>query len=156
MEKFANKGFMIKKFYLIILIFSFLGCSSTYTANYIKDFYPYKRRMYASFSQALAAVEEELVADRWEIKKKIDPSIYEQSRQLDIKQILVITEIRKSTLSLGTRSEYINVYIREVTDQAVEIEVRYLTLTSVPFKKFYDYRRDSVVDHLLDGIEEKL
>ncbi len=151
---------IIKKILVLFLVsFSLIGCASVGIPKYIKDNHPYKHTFYADFDTVLDATLRTLDDLDWKVAAKSDPAIYEQNKVLkdpQAQQILILTEVRPAPLSAGKKNARLNIYLLQNQDKRTEVEIRYLTLTSVPFKSFFDYKADAIVDKILQVIDEKL
>ena len=150
----------MKKFFFSIFLFLLvIGCSSTNIPNYVKDKHPYKKVFYADFDKAVNATKETVEELGWIVTKSTDPGVYEQSRSTeseDARQVLLFTEVRQTALFLGSRFAKMNIFLRSISKNETEIEIRYLTVTSVTFKDVYSYRKDSFVNKVFKLIDEKL
>ena len=140
---------IIKKVLLLSVLMSCLGCATVHIPTYLADKNPYIRRFYANHEEALVAITKTLEDLGWEIEGTTDPSVYERSRtpDLDEREILLFTKIRQTPLMVGTRYAKINVFVRSKAEIS-EIEIRYLTTTSVSFQKMESYQDDSAVERM--------
>ena len=157
--KNRSKGFGHSVFGIYLLLFFSGGCANVHIPDYISDENPYRRIFYADFSSTLAATAQSLESLGWPISKTAEPSIFERSRLTEEgnrQQTLLFTEIRQTPLFLGTRYARVNAYLRAVTDHTTEVELRYLTVTSVPLKSFYNYRKDHFIKRVFQEIERRL
>lgn len=142
---------------LTLGIFIFVtGCTAVNVPSYLQDKRPYIRRVYATFPQTVTAVETALAETGWTIEKKLDPVVYEQTdKNLDGENLLLITQTRQTPMFLGTRYARMNIYIR--SNQGVaEVEVRYLTITSIFPKNFRSYKNESAAERFLGLVEQRL
>ena len=150
----------MKRFPAFLLVLGLtLGCSSTNIPNYVKDKHPYKKIFYADFDQAVDATKKTVEELGWIVTKSTDPGVYEQNRATEsetARQILLFTEVRQTALFLGSRFAKMNIFLRSISKNETEIEIRYLTVTSVTFKDVYSYRKDSFVNKVFKLIDEKL
>jgi hypothetical protein len=146
----------IKKVLLISLLF-FLGCTTATIPVYLRDKKPYVRRYYTNYDTTLAAVNATLKDLGWVAEKSVDPAVYEQARSTDLdeKQLLIITEVRQTPLVVGTRYARMNIFLRSKKEIS-EVEIRYLTMSSVTFKTVKDYANDSEVKRIFGRLEEIL
>lgn len=147
---------MLKKSSLIILILALVGCASVVIPNYIQDVNPYKKKFYGKFDEVLGATTKTLEDFGWIISNTADPAVFERNRKLEDsadQQTLILTEMRQTAFFVGSRYGRINVYLRTSSDNAVEIELRYVTVTSFPFKNFKNYKNDGVADRIFKHIE---
>lgn len=150
---------IFKTFTVILFSLFVYGCASVHIPDYIPDEHPYRRIFYADFSTTLTTTAQSLESLGWPIAKTAEPAVFERSRLTEggeRKQTLLFTEIRQTPLFLGTRYARINAYLRAVTDHTTEVELRYLTITSVPFKSFYNYRKDHFIKRVFQEIERRL
>ena len=140
----------------ILVLFFLMGCASTNIPSYIQDKYPYKRTFYADFDKVYKATAQTLLKYGWTVTGTSDPSVFERSSSTDDsqnKQILIFTDIRQTSLFFGTRYARINAYIRTQSDHSTEVEIRYLTISSMSFKNFYNYRKDKLIERMFKHIE---
>lgn len=146
----------MKKFLLGTPLLLCLGCASVMIPNYIHDEHPYSKKLYADFDKVLEATQQALKESGWEVAKTTDPSIFERNKtpvDPHSRGALLFTEIRQTSLFLGSRYARMNIYLSAGPDNTTDVEVRYLTVTSVPFKSFYNYRNDRFVQKLLTRLE---
>ena len=149
----------MRKFLAMILLFTISGCASINIPNYIQDKFPYKQTYYAPFSTVHENAVKTLEDLGWTIEKESDPALFERARDIDNngrEQTLVFTEIRQFSFFIGSRYTRLNLYLRGTADQATEVEIRYLGVTSMVFKNFYSYKNDSAVDRIFKRMEEGL
>ena len=157
MEKFARKN-IIQKCLLISLFLSCTGCASVTIPNYIQDKNPYKQVFYASFDKTRETVVKTLEDSGWVIEKEAKPALFERERDLesDNKQTLIFTKVRQISFFLGSRYTRINAYVHEMANSEIEVEIRYIVVTSMVFKSFYGYKKDQAVERIFNKIEENL
>ncbi|MDP8211863.1 MAG: hypothetical protein P9X22_01050 [Candidatus Zapsychrus exili] len=149
----------MKKIILLFLCFVLVGCMSVSVPNYIKDDYPYKKVFYSDFDTTLNVTEQSLRDLGWEITDKVEPTIFEKAKELqdsNHKQILLFTETKETLMFIGTRYSRVNVYLRSGENNTTGVEVRYFSLTAVPFKNFSGYRKDGLVSKLFERIKNYL
>lgn len=135
------------------------GCTTVTIPQYIQDEHPYPRKFYADFDKVLGAVAQALEDSGWQISKKADPATFEQNKSPggeDIRQILIFTEVRQTSLILATRYARMNIYLRAADPQTTDAEVRYLTVTSTFFHGFHHYRNNRFIERLFTRVEELL
>ena len=143
----------------VLMLCILAGCSSVILPNYITDRHPYKRRLDSSFEQTVSATKEALKDMGWGIKEEKDPGIYERSWRLNdpsIKHVLIFTEYSKSNYFVHSKNTVINAYVREIAGGSCDVELRYLSVSTYSFKKFFDYRNDHLINQIYKSIEEKL
>jgi len=149
----------MKKILSIFLLLALGGCASVNIPNYIQDEHPYKQLFYAEFEKVKEATVEALDHFGWTVGKMSDPALFERERATedgDGQQSLIFTEIREISFFLGTRYSRINVYLRKMSDGAMEVEIRCLKVTSVMFKELYGYKNDRAAERIFQRIEESL
>ena len=141
----------------IALIFV-IGCASVTIPSYITDKNPYKRTYYGMYQEVLDATNAALKDLGWAVEGQAEPATFERSRVMDanLKQTLIFTKVRQTSMVLGSRYARMNIFVREQVDNQAEVEVRYVTVSSVGFKAMYDYTEDRAVNHILDSIQKKL
>ncbi len=154
MEKFVSQ----KKLFLVLGILLLSGCVSARIPQYLADKHPYKKEFYANFDEALEATKKALEEFRWQVSEQVDPSVYERFSEAatPTQQLLLFTEIRHTPLFIGTRYAKMNVILRTFNPQRTEIELRYLTVTSLPFRSMESFRNDAAAKRLLDRIAQLL
>ncbi len=147
---------MTKKWFILGLV-TFMGCATAAMPFYLPGKKPYVKRFYANYDTALAAVNQTLSDLGWKVEKSMDPAIYEQMRTSDLneKQVLLITEVRQISFVVGTRYARMNIYLRSKGGIS-EVEIRYLTMSSLTFKSIKDYNNDSEVKRVFGRLEEIL
>ena len=147
----------MRKVHFVILLMICLGCSTVVIPNYLPDKKPYGMIFYSDYDVTLKAITESLKALGWSIEQTTNPIIYEQSSMgtEDQKQVLVITEVRQTPMFLGTRYARINVFLRS-KDNVSNIEIRYLTVTTLPFKILRSYNNNSAVERIFTRIGKYL
>lgn len=144
---------------LLCVVFGLIGCTNVSIPSYVQDKNPYKQTYYAEFDDVLQATETVLEELGWVIENKTDPSIYERDKTVNVPtalQKLLVTEVRQTSMFLGSRFARINVYIRTKSEHATEVEIRYVTVNSIPFKSFTSYNKDHTVKHIFKEIAEEL
>ena len=148
----------MKKFLLLLSLVSLVGCASIPIPNYIPDNNPYKKQFYGKFEDVLNATAKTLEEYGWNITETSDPAVYERKSvdEAQRKQIVLFTQLRETPMFLGTRYLRINAFVRSAADNSVEVELRYVTVTSVPLKTFYSYHKESLIKKMLKSIEQKL
>jgi len=149
----------MKKFLFICLLISLTGCTIIRVPKYIQDSHPYRKNFYGNFDTVLSATTQTIDDFGWKIAGTSDPVVFEKSRELDDltgKQIVLFTEIRQTALFLGTRYSRLNAFLRTVDENTTEVELRYITVTSIPFKSFYNYKKDGVIKRIFLHIEQRL
>ena len=147
----------MRKIWLIVTLVMFTGCATAQIPAYLQKKFPYLHRFYADYDKALASLEKTLADLGWVIEKKVDPSVYEEDTQSvpGSKSILIITEVRQTHLLLGTRFAKMNIILRSSADVS-EIELRYVTVTSLPLKNFVTYRNNSAADRFFGRLDQVL
>lgn len=142
---------------ILFMVLILMGCSTANIPIYLQGQNPYTQRFYVEHAQALIATKQALEDLGWKIDKTIDPLVYEQKNESAVNpnETLIITDIRQTPMFIGTRYAKINAYVRS-QDNSSEIELRYLTVTSLVFKNFETYRNDKAVDRIFRRIEEVL
>ena len=150
---------MFKNISYLMMMVLLSGCTTVSIPNYIQDKNPYKRVYYADFEDVLKTTTKALENYGWVVTNKYDPTVFEQTKELSspqAKQLMLTTDVRQTPLVVGTRYARINAYVRTVDEKSTEVEMRYVTVNSLPFKSFNSYRNDRAIKHLLDSIGEIL
>lgn len=149
----------MKNILSIVLLLTLVGCATVTIPNYIQDKNSYKRTFYADFDKVRQAVVQTLEEFGWMVEKESDPSVFEQGRgsQASDQQTLIFTRIRQTSVFVATRYSRLNVYIQAAEENnANEVEIRFLTVTSVSFKDFNNYKHDKAVERIYKHIDGKL
>jgi len=150
---------MKKIIYCVFLMMIFAGCSTVNVSKYIQARNPYEKSFYSEFDQVLKSTSRILEESGWKISGSSHPSVYENnpvSDEQDIKQIMLISDVRQFSFFLGTKYTRINAFIKEGPDQTTIVELRCLSVTSLPFKSFDNYKRNKTAEKLLNLIEQDL
>lgn len=150
---------MKSRFLIVALAFvCIIGCSSISIPNYIPDQNPYKQIFFGAFDEVLNATNETLDDLGWVIQSQAEPATFERSALADpnMQQILIFTEVRQTALIVGSRYSRMNIFLREQEDNQVEVEIRYVTVSSTAVKTFRDYRQDQVAKNVFSKIQYRL
>ena len=147
----------MRKVWLIITLLVFTGCAAAQIPAYLQKKFPYTHRFYAGYDKALSSLEQTLSDLGWVIEKQVDPSIFEEDTQSapGSKSILVITQVRQTPMILGTRYAKMNIILHSSGDVS-EIELRYVTVTSLPLKNFVSYKNDSAAERFFGRFDQVL
>lgn len=144
---------------LVLGLIAVCGCTSINVPNYVKDEHPYERSFYAPFAKVKAATDEALAEYGWTVIRESDPALFEVDRASEggaQSQTLMFTEIRQTNFFVGSKYTRLNAFLRPLPDGATQVEIRYLGISSILFKKSYQYRNDKAINRILDAIEEKI
>lgn len=150
---------MSKRILFWISVFTVMGCASVTIPNYIRDEHPYHKKFYAPFDTVLEAAVHALEDSGWQVTKRTDPSVFERNKDAGtsgVQQILLFTDVRQMPLFVGTRYARMNIYLQSTAENTTEIELRYLTITSVSLKNFQNYRNDRFAEKFFARIETLL
>ena len=153
MEKSVNK------LILFLGLLAVSGCTTIAIPSYIKSENPYKKTFYTDFARTLDAVTNALTDTGWVVTEKTDPNFFEQNRSAsaaDVKQVLIFTDIRQMGMFLGSHYARVNVYLKMLSDDETEVEIRYLSVNSMFLKSFYNYKHNKSVENLFNKIQEHL
>ncbi|MDD3374781.1 MAG: hypothetical protein PHY73_03535 [Candidatus Omnitrophica bacterium] len=134
------------------------GCVTVKMPQYISPEKSYQRSFYAGYKEALNATIVALEKTGWKISKETHPFVFEKdemSRDNEIRQVLILTNIRQKAMLLGSRYTTINVLVRE-SGQKTNIEIRYFSTLSTAIKNFDSYQNDSLVDQIFKLIADQL
>lgn len=147
----------MRNFFWILILMTFVGCSSVRIPTYLQDQSPYTRRFHADFEKASSGVTQALKELGWGIEEITDPLVYEQDRihDLDEQRTMIITKTRQMPLFIGTRYARMNIFIRSKKNIS-EIEIRYLTITSFALKSFKNYRNKKEAERIFHQISNFL
>ncbi|MBP9853462.1 MAG: hypothetical protein KBD53_01185 [Candidatus Omnitrophica bacterium] len=148
---------MNKKLLILLFVGCLTGCSTVTIPKYIKDENPYKQVINADYEKTLDATYQALKDSGWEIISKSDPNVFEHSSRTDpnSKQIVLFSDIQDLPFFLGTRFARVNIYLRS-TDQPnqTEVEMRYLTVNSLTFGAFKNYKHPLATERLFNNIKD--
>ncbi|MGE0269096.1 MAG: hypothetical protein AB7S78_11655 [Candidatus Omnitrophota bacterium] len=159
MARFVNfllKLHMRRRFLSLLMTGCLLGCSTVNVPKYIKDENPYKQVLYANFEKTLEATTKALNEAGWEIVSMSDPNVFEHSAIKDPngKQLLLFSDIKDLPLFLGTRFARVNIYLRSTSQpNETEVEIRYLTVNSIAFAEFKNYKHPIASERIFTVIK---
>ena len=142
----------------LCLLVTLSGCSTLVLPRYIPDKNPTAKNFHADYEEVVAATKKAFEDLGWEVAAEGDPALYERAWQLrdkSVKQVLLMSNYRKSSFLIVTKNEAINAYIRSGT-AATELELRFLKVSTYPFKSFYKYRNKKLISRLFDRIDKNL
>ena len=147
----------MKKILVLVLAVCVAGCSTAQIPPYVADKNPLKKRFYATFATARPAVEKALQELGWTVAEAVDPLVYEQSETNDLteQQLLLVTNVRQTPRLLTPRYARLNVFLRSQKNVS-EVEIRYLTITSVAVKNFNNYGDAAILGSIMARIEAAL
>ena len=147
----------MKKILLVLILVSISGCTTISTTNYIAANHPYEKKFLKSYDETLEAINKILVKDGWQIDGTSSPTVFERQAQdgVDTKSLVVFTKVRKSSWLLFSTYTHLNVFIYSKNDES-EVEIRYASIVSWPFKQFHRYRNDGLTDRLFHYLETEL
>jgi len=148
----------MKRILCLLVLMGLAGCTTAQIPTYLQDKNPYVKRVYASHEVVLDAVTQTLEDLGWTIEGTAHPSVYEQEEEAEEQEeqkLLIFTGIRQTPMFLGTRYAKMNVILRS-QGEVSDIEIRYLTVTSVFFKNIKTYHNDSAVERIFGCIEKIL
>ncbi len=149
----------MKKVLSVLLLLTFSGCASVSIPNYIHDKHPKLQTFYVSFDLVHAATLKALDDLGWTVENESDPALFERGRESkdsNRQQTLIFTNIRQFLFFVGSKYDRLNVLLHVTAEKATEVEIRYLKVTSLPFKTFNNYKNDRLVKRLFKCIEENL
>ncbi len=143
----------MKRSIVVLLCLLLAGCTSAVIPHYLPDTNPYSRRYEADYDRTYAAVRQTLQDLGWEIEQEADPLVYEQDGALGEgkKDVLIMSNTRQTALFIGTRYAKMNIYIHGQDDMS-DVELRYMTISSLPFKNIVSYNNDAPAERILDYI----
>jgi len=153
----SARGTIRQLFFALILGMVVSGCTTISIPSYVGTKNPYKKKFYANFDEAVASVTKSLEELGWKVEAQVDPSVYESDKTLDPdqKHTLIFSDTRQTRFFVGSRYARLNIYMSSAQD-STEIEIRYMTVTSIPFKTFYNYKNDKTVERIFKHLQEKL
>ncbi|MCD4779590.1 MAG: hypothetical protein K8S27_03440 [Candidatus Omnitrophica bacterium] len=149
----------MKRLSVFIAVLFFSGCASITVPNYIQDDHPYKKKFYGSYDDILNATTQMLMDFGWEISNSNDPNVYERVAVSNGKEdecVLLFTEIRQSSWFIGSRYNRVNIYIRSGASNTADVEIRYMTITSIFFKQFKSFKNNAMAERMFTRIHDLL
>ena len=149
----------MKRLSILVAVLLFCGCASISVPNYIQDDYPYKKKFYGTYEDILNTSTQMLLDFGWEISNSNDPNVFERvavSSGQEDRRVLLFTELRQSSWFLGSRYARVNVYIRSGGNNTAEVEIRFMTITSVLFKQFKSYKNDALAERMFTRVQDLL
>ena len=149
----------MRRLLLLILLVTFGGCTSIVLPSYVSDKNPYKKRFYGDYVAVVEAAKKALDKFGWSVTEEPDPGIYEHRWEMNdpnVHHILLFTKYKESYYGLGTKNVVLNAYIRAGVNEATEVELRYLKVSTVSYKSFYDYKNDKLIEQIFKEIEKNL
>jgi len=123
--------------------------------QYLSDKHPYKKEFYVPFDKALEAAKTVLTNMGWKIVGEGNPAVYEQTTTPRAKELILFTDIRQTALFLGSRYSKMNIILRS-NDTMTEVEIRYLTIMSLPFRNIESFRNDHAVEQIFARLADRL
>lgn len=146
----------MRKIFLSIVSVVFLsGCTAAVLPQYLSDKHPYKKEFFVEYGASVASVKTALAELGWTVAGEGKPDVYERTVEQNDNSIIIFSEIRQTPMFLGTRYAKLNVLVRGIQDKT-EIEIRYVTVTSIPFRNIQNYKNDATVKRIFDHIARHL
>jgi len=143
----------------IFLVFTLSGCASINIPNYIQDKHPKQKTFYATYDQVYNATTKALNDLGWSIETESDPALFERERESQDssrQQTLIFTDIHQFSFFVGSKYTRLNIFLLITADKATEVEIRFIKVTSIPFKTFTKFKNDRLMDRLFKRIEKNL
>ena len=141
---------------LLLVVFS--GCVTVKMPQYVSTENSYRQSFYADYDTTLSATIAALEKTGWKISKQTHPVVFEQSeisRDKEIRQVLIFTDVRERRMFLMSRYMTINVLVRE-SGQETDVEIRYFSTLSTALKNFDSYQNDGVANKIFKLISNQL
>ncbi len=145
------------KRWMVILCLFFSGCVSVQISNYIKSDNPYERRVYGDYGKIVSTVQDVLKENGWPIEQQSNPAVYERfedSLNPD-KDVLFFTSIKQKPRFLYSTYVHLNIFVYTL-DRGAQIKIYYQSVTPLFIKQNRNTRNDSLVNALLDKIEQRI
>lgn len=149
----------MKKIGLIVLCFFLMGCTTISLTQYIKDKHPYDKRFYSDYDSVLEVTQQTLKDFGWEVQDMKDPSVYEvamSADKLNLNKILIVTNVRQTSMFITSRYARMNIILKQYNDKITDVEIRYMTITNIPFKNLISYKQDTAVERFYKHVEKLL
>ncbi|MDP8265042.1 MAG: hypothetical protein P9M12_06155 [Candidatus Aceula lacicola] len=143
---------------LALLVVISSGCVTVKMPQYVSSENSYIQSFYADYDTTLSATIAALEKTGWKISKQTHPVVFEQSeasRDNEIRQVLIFTDVRERRMFLGSRYMTINVLVRE-SGQETDVDIRYFSTLSTALKNFDGYRNDGVANKIFKLISNQL
>ena len=146
----------MRKIFLGILSVVFLsGCVAATLPQYLSDKNPYKKEFFVGYDESVEAVKAALDELGWTVDGEGKPDVYERSISQSDKSVIIFSGIRQTPFFLGSRYAKLNVIVRGIQDKT-EIEIRYVTVTSIPFRNIQSFKNDAAVRRIFEHIQKHL
>lgn len=139
----------------VCVVFLLAGCVSASLPQYLSDKNPYKKEFFVSYEKSVETVKASLAELGWKITAEGDADVYERNTSPEEKRVIIFSEIRQTPMFLGSRYARLNVIVRGVQDKT-EIEIRYVTITSVLFRNMESFKNDAAVQRIFEHIKKNL
>ena len=139
----------------ILSIVFLSGCVAAVLPQYLSDKHPYKKEFFSDYDESVEAVKTSLAELGWTVAGQGSPDVYERAVTPNDKSVIIFSEIRQTPMFFGSRYAKLNVIVRGIQDKT-EIEIRYVTVTSVPFRNIETFRNDATVKRIFEHIEKYL
>ncbi len=149
----------MKKWLVIVFCVMFSGCASVTVPQYIADKYSYKQKFYAEYDDVFKAVIKTSEEFGWTVTNTVDPAIYERSLATKTKedlQALFFVDVKKPSSFLRRGYARANIFLRAGAGNVVELEVRYLKVSTVYVKTTFKYRNDKLINRFMKDVEGKI
>ncbi len=146
---------MRKTFIGIVSIVFLSGCVAAILPQYLSDKHPYKKEFFSDYAESVEAVKTALAELGWTIAGEGNLDVYERAVTPNDKSVIIFSEIRQTPMFLGSRYAKLNVIVRGIQNKT-EIEIRYVTVTSLPFRNIQTYKNDATAQRIFEHIEKHL
>lgn len=145
--------------YLLCALVLLSGCVTVNIPNYIKDEHSYKKKFDADYDAVLKATTDMLASFRWNIEGEAQPSVFETVKDIedaDNRQTLLFSNVRQTGFFIGSKYSRVNVFLRGYKKEFTDMEIRFVAITSILFKRFTGYRQDALAKRMFDQIQKNL
>jgi len=149
----------MKKFTVMLLLLSLMGCVTVKIPKHLSDEFPYKENFSAVFDETYEITMKSLRDLGWKVSDTTYPAVLDQdlSEEGDeAKQVLIFTDVRQTPFFLSSRYMSLNVIITSVERFSTDVEIRYSSITPILFKNIESYQNNPVVNKVFNRIRKQL
>lgn len=148
---------MFKKVIFLLVLCVTMGCVSTQVPSYLTDKKPFERRVYAGYTEAVAAVKQAMMDSGWVLEQETEPQVYEiDPQKADIEeQLLLMTKVREKHRIIFSRYERMNIFIRSRAN-VTDLEMRYFAINDMTIFKSKTYGNEKLAKRFFDLVQKAL
>lgn len=149
----------MKRIYVIFLVFIIAGCVTVKVPKFLEDEFPYSKSFEANFEKTFTATLQALKDSGWKVTETTSPLVFRPGHISDKTrkyEVLIFTEIKQTAMFLASSYVTLNALLKSSDATHTEVEIRYLSMTALPFKAINSYQNDRVVGKIFNKIEAYL